>query len=221
MTTGRYFRNTHSLSIAYTPESGVAKFFEKIGYHMTVGGKKVYGAIIEAAKDTVLSRSAFAFDMEQIRSDTRRFEAMLDAFTGGVPRIKPTRLAMQESYEALHQIANPSVPKRRIRFPVTLLDTHLSESEITVGAERLLFESAHGKRYAAIVAVKEWMSFRKLRSTSYCRWTRSWMSASCSASLIPRAPRPTSRSTALLQDGCRQPPIDGQAVFGEGGKRER
>jgi type IV secretion system protein VirB4 len=53
---------------------------------------------------------------------------MLDAIHGGVPRIKPTRLAMQESYEGLHQIANPSVPKRRIRFPVTLLDTHLSRS---------------------------------------------------------------------------------------------
>jgi len=161
MTTGRYYRNAHSLSIAYTPESGVAKFFEKIGHHMTVGGKSIFAAILEATKDTVLARSAFAFDMEKIRSDTRRFEAMLDAFTGGIPRIKPTRLAMQESYATLHQVANPSVPERRIRFPVTMLDTHLSESEITVGAERLLFDSAHGKRYAAVVAVKEWMSFQE------------------------------------------------------------
>lgn len=161
MTTGRYYRNAHSLSIAYTPETGVAKFFEKIGHHMTVGGKPIFAALLEATKDTVLARSAFAFDMEKIRSDTRRFEAMLDAFTGGIPRIKPTRLAMQDSYAALHQVANPSVPKRRIRFPVTMLDTHLSESEITVGSERLLFESAHGKRYAAIVAVKEWMSFQE------------------------------------------------------------
>ncbi|WP_455289564.1 VirB4 family type IV secretion system protein [Cupriavidus necator] len=161
MTTGRYFRNTHALSIAYTPESGIAKFFEKIGYHMTVGGRSVYGAIVEAAKDTVLSRSAFAFDIEKMRADTRRFEAMLDAFAGGIPRIKPTRLTMQDSYAALHQVANPSVLPRRIRYPVTLLDTHLTESEVTVGAERLLFESAHGKRYAAVVAVKEWMSFQE------------------------------------------------------------
>ncbi|WP_354676619.1 VirB4 family type IV secretion system protein [Cupriavidus plantarum] len=161
LTTGRYFRNKHSLSIAYTPETGIAKFFEKVSYHMTVGGKPVLAAIVEATKDTVLARSAFSFELDKIRADTRRFEAMLDAFTGGIPRIKPTRLAMQESYAALHQIANPNVASRRIRYPVTLLDTHLSESEVTVGGEQLLFESAHGKRYGAIVAVKEWMSFQE------------------------------------------------------------
>ncbi|MBY4898640.1 VirB4 family type IV secretion system protein [Cupriavidus sp. AU9028] len=161
MTTGKYFHNTHSLALAYTPESGIAKFFEKAGYHMTVGGKSVFAAIFEATKDTVFARSAFAFDLEKVTTDVRRFEAILDAFTGGVPRLRTRRLEMQDAYAALHQAANPSVPPRRIRYPVTLLDTHLTESEVTAGAERLLFESAHGKRYAAIVAVKEWMSFQE------------------------------------------------------------
>ncbi|KAI3602991.1 Conjugative transfer protein TrbE (plasmid) [Cupriavidus necator H850] len=161
MTTGKYFHNNHSLALAYTPESGIAKFFDKAGYHMTVGGKSIYAAIFEATKDTLFARSAFAFDIEKLSADARRFESMLDAFTGGVPRLRIRRLVMQESYAALHQAANPSVPRRRIRYPVTLLDTHLTETEVTVGAERLLFESAHGKRYAAIVAVKEWMSFQE------------------------------------------------------------
>ncbi len=161
MTTGKYFHNNHSLALAYTPESGLAKFFDKAGYHMTVGGKSLYAAIFEATKDTLFARSAFAFDLEKLSADARRFESMLDAFTGGVPRLRTRRLVMQESYAALHQAANPSVPRRRIRYPVTLLDTHLTETEVTVGAERLLFESAHGKRYAAIVAVKEWMSFQE------------------------------------------------------------
>lgn len=34
---GRYFRNTHSLALAYTPETGINKLFEKIAYHITVG----------------------------------------------------------------------------------------------------------------------------------------------------------------------------------------
>ncbi|NOV26620.1 MULTISPECIES: VirB4 family type IV secretion system protein [Cupriavidus] len=161
MTTGKYFHNTHSLALAYTPESGIAKFFDKTGYHMTVGGKSVIPAIFEATKDTLFARSAFAFDLEKLTTDARRFESMLDAFTGGVPRLRTRRLVMQDSYAVLHQAANPSVPPRRIRYPVTLLDTHLTESEVTVGSERLLFESAHGKRYAAIVAVKEWMSFQE------------------------------------------------------------
>lgn len=161
LTSGKYFRNAHSLAIAYTPETGVAKFFDKVGHHMTVGGKSVYASIFEATKDTVFARSAFAFDMEKMQADTRRFEAMIDAFTGGVPRLKLNRLAMQDSYAALHQAANPSVPPRRIRYPITLLDTHLTESEVTVGAERLLFESAHGKRYAGIVSVKEWLAFQE------------------------------------------------------------
>lgn len=161
ITSGKYFRNSHSLAVAYTPETGVAKFFDKIGHHMTVGGRSVYASIFEATKDTVFARSAFAFDMEKLQADTRRFEAMLDAFSGGVPRLKLNRLIMQDAYAALHQSANPSVPSRRIRYPVTLLDTHLTESEVTVGAERLLFESAHGKRYAGIVSVKEWLGFHE------------------------------------------------------------
>ncbi|MGX6566084.1 VirB4 family type IV secretion system protein [Cupriavidus necator] len=169
MTTGKYFHNAHSLALAYTPESGIAKFFDKAGFHMTVGGKSIYAAIFEATKDTLFARSAFAFDLEKISTDARRFESMLDAFTGGVPRLRTRRLVMQESYAALHQAANPSVPARRIRYPVTLLDTHLTESEVTVGAERLLFESAHGKRYAAIVAVKEWMSFQEAALDSLMR----------------------------------------------------
>ncbi|WP_205508352.1 hypothetical protein, partial [Stenotrophomonas indicatrix] len=44
---------------------------------------------------------------------------------------------------------------------MTLLDTHLTESIVTPGAEQLLFESAHGMRYAAVVAVKEWLGFQE------------------------------------------------------------
>lgn len=161
VTSGKYFRNSHSLAIAYTPETGVAKFFDKVGHHMTVGGRSVYASIYEATKDTVFARSAFAFDMEKLQADTRRFEAMIDAFSGGVPRLKLNRLVMQDSYAALHQAANPSVPARRIRYPMTLLDTHLTESVVTLGAERLLFESAHGERYAGIVSVKEWLGFQE------------------------------------------------------------
>nr|WP_315595548.1 conjugal transfer protein [uncultured Cupriavidus sp.] len=161
ISSGKYFLNSHSLAVAYTPETGVARFFDKVGHHMTVGGRSVYASIFEATKDTVFARSAFAFDLEKLQADSRRFEAMLDAFSGGVPRLKLNRLVMQDSYAALHQAANPSVPARRIRYPVTLLDTHLTESEVTVGAERLLFESAHGKRYAGIVSVKEWLSFQE------------------------------------------------------------
>ncbi|CAG2155407.1 VirB4 family type IV secretion system protein [Cupriavidus numazuensis] len=161
MTTGAYFHNTHSLALAYTPETGIARFFDKVGHHMTVGGRSVYASLYEAMKDTLFARSAFAFDLEKVNADARRFESILDAFTGGVPRLKPRRLVMQDAFAALHQTANPSVPPRRVRYPVTLLDTHLTESEVVVGAERLLFESAHGKRHVAIVAVKEWMSFQE------------------------------------------------------------
>ncbi|MFP3354491.1 hypothetical protein R0K04_24365, partial [Pseudoalteromonas sp. SIMBA_153] len=50
ITSGKYFRNSHSLAVAYTPETGVAKFFDKIGHHMTVGGRSVYASIFEATK---------------------------------------------------------------------------------------------------------------------------------------------------------------------------
>jgi len=71
------------------------------------------------------------------------------------------RLQLQNAMAFLHQTANPSVPPRRIRYPVTMLDTHLTESFVTYGAEHLMFESAYGKRYAKIVSVKEWMGFQE------------------------------------------------------------
>ncbi|MGF6851720.1 VirB4 family type IV secretion system protein [Paraburkholderia sp. CI3] len=158
---GRYFRNTHSLALAFTPETGVNKIFEKVAYHMTVGGKSMPLAIFETVKDSVLARSAFAFDIERLTSDIKRFEGVIDAFNGGVTRLRMKRLQLQSALAFLHQAANPSVPPRRVRYPVTMLDTHLTESEVTIGADTLMFESAHGKRYAKVIAVKEWMGFQE------------------------------------------------------------
>ncbi|MFJ1254394.1 VirB4 family type IV secretion system protein [Cupriavidus sp. CuC1] len=161
MASGKYFHNTHSLALAYTPENGIDKVFERMAHHMTVGSKNFVVAAFETAKDVLLARNAFAFDLQRTEADAKRFESMLDAFAGGVTKLGLTRLSLQDSLAALHQTANPTVPPRRIRFPVTLLDTHLTESEVTSGSDKLLFESAHGKRYAAVVAVKEWMGFQE------------------------------------------------------------
>ncbi|SIO72796.1 type IV secretion system protein VirB4 [Burkholderia sp. GAS332] len=158
---GKYFRNAHSVALAYTPETGINKVFEKVAYHMTVGGKSVPVAIFETIKDSVLARSAFAFDIDRLTSDIKRFESVLDAFKGGVTRLKMKRLQLQNSLAFLHQTANPSVPPRRVRYPVTMLDTHLTETVATIGAEHLLFESAYGQRYAKIIGVKEWMGFQE------------------------------------------------------------
>ncbi|CAG4926259.1 VirB4 family type IV secretion system protein [Paraburkholderia gardini] len=158
---GKYFRNTHSLALAYTPETGINKIFEKIAYHMTVGGKSMPLAMFETARDSILSRSAFAFDIERLTSDIKRFESVIDAFKGGVTRLKMKRLQLQNALAFLHQSANPSVPPRRVRYPVTMLDTHLTESEVTVGGDTLMFDSAHGRRYAKIIGVKEWMGFQE------------------------------------------------------------
>jgi type IV secretion system protein TrbE len=158
---GKYFRNSHSLALAFTPETGISRIFDKVGYHMTVGGKNLAVAMFEAAKDLVLARSAFVFDLTKIQNEIKRFEAVIDGFAGGVTRLKMKRLQLQNALSFLHQRANPSTPKRRVRYPVTMLDTHLTETEITIGASELMFESAHGKVYARIIGVKEWMGFQE------------------------------------------------------------
>jgi type IV secretory pathway VirB4 component len=38
---GKFFKNSHSLALAFTPETGLSRVFDKIGYHMTVGGKSL------------------------------------------------------------------------------------------------------------------------------------------------------------------------------------
>ena len=176
MSSGKFYQNTHSLALSYTPASGLDKIFEKISYHVTVGGKGLVAALFESLKDTFLARNAFAFDLAKTQADAKRFEGMLDAFVGGNTKIGLKRQMLQESMALLHQAANPSVPPRRIRFPMTLLDTHLTESIVTPGAEQLLFESAHGMRYAAVVAVKEWLGFQEaaldvLTTVSYTHLT--------------------------------------------------
>ena len=81
---GKYFRNSHSLALAFTPETGISRIFDKIGYHMTVGGKNLAVAMFEAAKDLLLARSAFVFDLTKLQNEIKRFEAVIDGFTGGV-----------------------------------------------------------------------------------------------------------------------------------------
>ncbi|WP_250518942.1 type IV secretion system protein VirB4 [Caballeronia sp. ATUFL_M1_KS5A] len=158
---GKYFKNSHSLALAFTPETGISRIFDKISYHMTVGGKNLAVAMFEAAKDTILARSAFAFDLTKIQNEIKRFESVIDGFVGGVTRLKMKRLQLQNVLSFLHQRANPSTPKRRVRYPVTMLDTHLTETEVTIGATELMFESAHGKVYARIIGIKEWMGFQE------------------------------------------------------------
>jgi hypothetical protein len=53
---------------------------------MTVGGKNLAVAMFEAAKDTILARSAFAFDLTKIQNEIKRFESVIDGFVGGVTR---------------------------------------------------------------------------------------------------------------------------------------
>jgi type IV secretion system protein TrbE len=161
LSSGKYFRNTHSLALAYTPESGIDKIFEKITYHMKVGGKPVPAAIVEAIKDMVLARNALAFDLTRMQADIKRFEAVLDAFTGSVTRLNLERLQLQEMMAFLHQSANPGVPPRRVRYPVTMLDSHLTETKVNIGADILEFRSAYDTRYARIVSVKEWLGFQE------------------------------------------------------------
>jgi type IV secretion/conjugal transfer VirB4 family ATPase len=161
LSSGKFFKNSHSLALAYTPESGIDKIFEKITYHMKVGGKSVPLAVIEAIKDMVLARSALAFDLTKMQNDIKRFESVLDAFKGGVTRLKLKRLEMQEMMAFLHQTANPNVPARRVRYPVTMLDTHLTETQVNIGASTLEFKSAYGSRFARIVSIKEWLGFQE------------------------------------------------------------
>ncbi|MDR5826075.1 type IV secretion system protein VirB4 [Caballeronia sp. LZ043] len=158
---GNFFENAHSLALAFTPETGISRIFDKISYHMTVGGQNLFAAMFEVAKDTILARSAFAFDLTKIQNEIKRFESVIDGFVGGVTRLKMKRLQLQNALAFLHQRANPSAPKRRVRYPVTMLDTHLTETEVTIGATELMFESAHGKVYARIIGVKEWMGFQE------------------------------------------------------------
>ncbi|MBN3754251.1 type IV secretion system protein VirB4 [Paraburkholderia sp. Tr-20389] len=158
---GKFFRNSHSMALAFTPETGLSRIFDKIGYHMSVGGKNVFAAMFEAGKDLILARSAFVFDLTKLQNEIKRFEAVIDSFVGGVTRLKMKRLQLQNALSFLHQRANPSTPKRRIRYPVTMLDTHLTETIVTIGSEQLMFESAHGKVYARILGVKEWNGFRE------------------------------------------------------------
>jgi type IV secretion system protein TrbE len=161
ISSGKYFKNSHSLALAFTPETGLSRIFDKIGYHMTVGGKNLAIALFETVKDTILARSAFAFDLTKVQNEIKRFEGILDAFAGGVTRLKMKRLQLQHALSFLHQRANPSTPKRRVRFPVTMLDAHLTETEVSIGANELMFESAHGTVYARIIGVKEWMGFQE------------------------------------------------------------
>jgi type IV secretion system protein VirB4 len=161
LSSGRFFRNKQSLALAYTPETGIDKLFEKLSYHMKVGGKPFPLAIVETVKDMIFSRSALAFDLTKMQADIKRFESVLDAFTGGVTRLKLKRLEMQQMLSHLHQVANPSSPPRRIRYPVTMLDTHLTETKISIGANMMEFKSAHGVKYAKVIGVKEWLGFQE------------------------------------------------------------
>lgn len=80
---GKYFKNSHSLALAFTPETSISRIFDKISYHMTVGGKNLFVAMFEAAKDMILARSAFTFDLTKIQNEIKRFESVIDGFTGG------------------------------------------------------------------------------------------------------------------------------------------
>jgi len=156
---GKYFQNDQYLALAYTPATGLNKFFDHVTHHMSTGGKKPIGAFFEAVKDMVLSRNAFTFDLTRIQEETNQFETKIDAFTGGINRLKPRRLEQYDLLEFLHQTANPPVPRRRIRWPTCMLDNHLTETRAVIGRGMIRFDSAHGECYATVLVIKEWLGF--------------------------------------------------------------
>ena len=154
LSNGSYYENKHYFSVLSTPTKGLDKFFEKVGLHIenNVGVMK---ALYLALKDSVFTGNSFAFNANQTKNQIKYFESLLNGFEGATPFLKLKRLLLTDQYQFLHQCANPAVPKRPVQFPTSLMDNSLSENVVTPGSSMILFESPHGKKYVAAVAIKE------------------------------------------------------------------
>ena len=157
---GSFYENKHYLSLTCTPQTGLDKFFEKVGLHMD-NNKSMFRSIVSAIKETIFSGNSFSFAANQTKSQIKYFENLLNGFDGATPFLKLRRLELTDQYQFLHQCANPAVPPRSVQFPTALMDNALAENVMTGGSNMLLFESVHGKKYVAALAVKEIPTFTK------------------------------------------------------------
>lgn len=151
---GSYYKNTSYLSVLSTPLEGLDKFFSKVGLHLE-NGKNVFRALWMGVKETVFASAIFAFNQREVAKHVSAFESQLNGFVGGTPSLKLKRLRLGDQYQFLHQTANPAVPKRKVLYPESMMDNALAENLMFIGKDKLLLESAHGKKFVAAVAFKE------------------------------------------------------------------
>ena len=157
---GKYYENSHYLSLLSTPQKGLDRYFAKIGLHVE-NGKSLVKAMFQAAKESIFVGNNYAHSLEQTKREIKQFESLINGFEGAAPLLKMKRLKLTEQYSFLHETANPAVPPRKVQFPESLMDALLSENYFTAGADKLLFSSRHGKKYVSAIAIKEIPQFTK------------------------------------------------------------
>ena len=154
---GEMFNNRHFLTILYTPDAGMDKFIEKLGFHMNHEGKNFVKSAIESAKDSLLHRNVYAFDNAEMDIRIRRFEGVLESFEGASTMLSMRRLELADYLTFLHDMANPASAGQPVRVPHgQVLDGYLPDNFLTVGKDILQFEHASGTMFAASVSIKDW-----------------------------------------------------------------
>lgn len=154
---GDLFENAHYLSILYTPDEGVDRFFDRVAYHASEGGKSWPAALFESARDAFSRRRAFAFQQAQLDQAQRRMEAALDQFSGSLSMLGLRRLELADFFGFLNALSSPASAMFQPRLPRGgSLDGQTGSDRISVGSDSIEFKGTDGVRYAAAVTVRGW-----------------------------------------------------------------
>jgi type IV secretion system protein VirB4 len=143
------YLNRHYFVPVMTPAVGLDGFAGRLSHSMNHDGMPIWKAMSEALMGTFADQYAFAYSDTQLAKEVIRFEELLAGMTSSTPDVKCRRLVGDAYGAFLHACASPTTGDQAAVEMDTaqFLDVSITENNIDVGHDTLLFDGGGKRRY--------------------------------------------------------------------------
>lgn len=155
-TSGHHYSITYTLYLLYTGATGTDKFFDRVSRIQAETEAPLGKALIDAFRESLSMRNAFARDIGALRENIATFERLLTSFVNSSP-LNCRRLVGDDFDAALGTLLNRASPPVTHRKPQgAMLDAWLPTNYVATGPDVIQFKGNDRTVYAAALGVVKW-----------------------------------------------------------------
>lgn len=157
---GRHYSLTYTFYMLFTGDSGTSKFLDRVQRIQSDKSNSIASAFLEAVKESISGRRAFARDTGVLRENVHTFERIISGFTNSAP-LTFSRLTQENGFDrSLATLLNRASDPITYQKPVgTMLDSWAPANYVACGPDRIQFTGNDRSVYAAALGVVKWPEY--------------------------------------------------------------